>query len=111
MKNRLVSMSSLLLAVLLAFAASFVPAVAGQQGGACPVASAAACGKCGDGKCVASCENATTCPKDCGVETQALLACGKCGDGRCTAQCGETSDSCPKDCGVESADALVLTGR
>jgi len=27
---------------------------------------AAACARCGDGVCARSCENATTCPRDCG---------------------------------------------
>jgi hypothetical protein len=27
---------------------------------------AAACARCGDGVCAKSCENATTCPRDCG---------------------------------------------
>lgn len=29
--------------------------------------TAGACARCGDGVCAKSCENATTCPRDCGV--------------------------------------------
>ncbi len=32
---------------------------------------AAACARCGDGVCARSCENATTCPRDCGGTTSA----------------------------------------
>lgn len=113
MKHRYGSMlSCLLFAIVFAVAAVATPVVAGQ-GASEGTTVAAKCGKCGDGQCVASCgENAITCPKDCGVETESrLLVCGKCGDGRCTPQCGETSESCPKDCGVESEDALVLESR
>ena len=85
------------------------PAVAKQPtfDNACAT-KVAACGRCGDGQCVKSCgETPTTCPKDCGVESERLV-CGKCGDGRCTPQCGETATSCPKDCGVEAERGLAL---
>lgn len=76
-----------------------------SNAGSCDlVASAASCGRCGDGQCVKSCgETAQSCPKDCGgITTPSVattVACGKCGDGRCVPQCGETATSCPKDCG------------
>lgn len=73
-------------------------------------ASAAACGRCGDGACVKSCgENAKTCPADCGgVPATKAAACGKCGDGVCVKSCGETPQSCPADCGGVDTSAVPV---
>lgn len=95
------------LVLAIGFAAPAVVAKQPTSNKACAT-EVAACGRCGDGQCVKSCgETPTTCPKDCGVESERLV-CGKCGDGRCTPQCGETAQSCPKDCGVEAQRGLAL---
>jgi hypothetical protein len=47
-----------LLILLVIFAVTILASYSGREG--------AACARCGDGVCAKSCENATTCPRDCG---------------------------------------------
>ncbi len=48
-----------LLILMVIFVVTLLVGYSGRNGGACA--------RCGDGVCAKSCENATSCPKDCGT--------------------------------------------
>ncbi len=64
------SLRRTLLIVVAVLAIAFGAASLGLVGfGGVGEPTAGACARCGDGVCARSCENATTCPRDCGATT------------------------------------------